>query len=286
MSHPQARAGDEAESADRRAPAARRFALLGALTLGALAAFASPAAAVIAPIAYNGTPGPVSGGIELKGTIYTYESDTHYRFEYGTTTSYGASVPVPDGDAGTQSIVTVAQTVTGLQPGTTYHYRLVASNAGGTGMSPDATFSIGTAEAPPPSSGGGEEEPSSGGGSTSSKGGKVKLKVVRVKGRRILATSNGHTLYSLSAEKHGRFICRKHGGCLGLWHPLLVPAGTKPRGPVALGTVKRPEGGTQVTFRGHPLYSFTGDAKPGQVKGEGLKDVGTWHAVTVPRRKR
>jgi predicted lipoprotein with Yx(FWY)xxD motif len=47
--------------------------------------------------------------------------------------------------------------------------------------------------------------------------------------------------------------------------------------------VKRPEGDLQVTFRGRPLYTFGGDKKPGQVKGEGLKDVGVWHAALVPQ---
>ncbi len=98
-------------------------------------------------------------------------------------------------------------------------------------------------------------------------------------GRTILTTTKGKTLYSLSVEKHGKFTCT--GGCLATWKPLTVPAGTKPTGPVKLGTVKRPEGKTQVTYKGLPLYSFMGDSKPGEANGEGLKDVGTWHAAAV-----
>lgn len=98
-------------------------------------------------------------------------------------------------------------------------------------------------------------------------------------GKTVLANLKGHTLYSLSAEKNGRFICTR--SCLADWHPLLVPAGTKPTGPVRLGTIKRPEGKTQVTFKGKPLYAFAGDSKPGQANGEGFKDVGTWHAATL-----
>jgi predicted lipoprotein with Yx(FWY)xxD motif len=93
----------------------------------------------------------------------------------------------------------------------------------------------------------------------------------------VLANLNGRTLYSLSVEKRGRFICV--GSCLSLWHPLVVKKGTKPTGPVALGTVKRPDGRVQVTFRGMPLYHFAQDAKAGETNGEGLKDVGTWHAA-------
>ncbi len=100
-------------------------------------------------------------------------------------------------------------------------------------------------------------------------------------GRTILTTTRGHTLYSLSAETNGWFICA--GTCLSSWHPLLVPAAVKPTGPVKLGTVKRPDGRTQVTFKGRPLYSFAGDTKTGDVNGEGIKDVGTWHAAALSK---
>jgi predicted lipoprotein with Yx(FWY)xxD motif len=94
----------------------------------------------------------------------------------------------------------------------------------------------------------------------------------------VLAANNGLTLYSLSVEKHGKFICT--GSCLAIWHPLVVSAGVKPTGPVALGTVKRPDGKRQVSFEGRPLYTFDSDSKRGDTKGEGIKDVGTWHAAT------
>lgn len=94
----------------------------------------------------------------------------------------------------------------------------------------------------------------------------------------VLTNLKGMTLYSLSVEKNGRFICT--GSCTKTWPPLLVAAGTKPKGPVTLGTIKRPEGKIQVTFKGLPLYTFDGDSKKGEANGEGLKDVGVWHAVT------
>lgn len=101
-------------------------------------------------------------------------------------------------------------------------------------------------------------------------------------GATVLTTTKGRTLYSLSAEKHGRFICT--ASCLSVWHPLVVPAGVKPTGPVKLGTIVRPDGGgVQVTYKGRPLYHFAADRKAGDVKGEGIKDVGTWHAATTPK---
>lgn len=102
-------------------------------------------------------------------------------------------------------------------------------------------------------------------------------------GKTVLTNTAGHTLYSLSVEKNGKFICT--GSCLSSWHPLTVPAGVKPTGPVKLGTIERPEGGTQVTYKGRPLYRFSGDAKAGDANGEGIKDVGTWHAATAPQQK-
>ena len=94
----------------------------------------------------------------------------------------------------------------------------------------------------------------------------------------VLTNIKGLTLYTLSGEKNGKFICT--GSCLKTWPPLLVATGTKPKGPVTLGTIKRPEGKTQVTFKGAPVYTFSGDSKKGEANGEGIKDVGVWHAVT------
>lgn len=100
-------------------------------------------------------------------------------------------------------------------------------------------------------------------------------------GKTILTTTRGRTLYSLSAETKGRFICT--GACASTWRPLVVPAGVKPTGPVKLDTIERPDGKTQVTFKGRPLYSFSGDSKAGDINGEGIKDVGTWHAAVTAK---
>ncbi|HZT45543.1 MAG TPA: hypothetical protein VFA24_05125 [Gaiellaceae bacterium] len=96
----------------------------------------------------------------------------------------------------------------------------------------------------------------------------------------VLVNAAGHTLYNLSVERKGRFICT-NGTCLSLWHPLLVAKGTKPTGRVPLGTVRRPDGRIQVTYKGAPLYTFVQDVKRGDAKGEGFRDVGVWHATTV-----
>ncbi len=86
----------------------------------------------------------------LNGTLVTHEALVDYRFEYGTTTSYGSLAPVPDGVTPiTDETVSVSQPVSGLRAGTTYHYRIVASSPGATDVKgPDETFT--TLPVPPP----------------------------------------------------------------------------------------------------------------------------------------
>ncbi len=130
---------------------------LAAATLSplALAAFPGPAAAIInaPPLVIPKPAVQTAGGFELKGSVDPYGLDTHYHFEYGTTTSYGTNVPVPDADAGSnEGFVPVSQTVTGLQPGTTYHFRLEASNSAGPNTSKDETFTTPSGSGSPPPS--------------------------------------------------------------------------------------------------------------------------------------
>jgi predicted lipoprotein with Yx(FWY)xxD motif len=97
----------------------------------------------------------------------------------------------------------------------------------------------------------------------------------------VLVNSQGMTLYHLNGEQNGKFICTS-SACVGLWHPLTAPSSGVPSGEVgSLGTVKRPDGTTQVTYKGLPLYTFTGDRRPGEAKGQGVKDVGTWSVLTT-----
>jgi predicted lipoprotein with Yx(FWY)xxD motif len=108
-------------------------------------------------------------------------------------------------------------------------------------------------------------------------------------GTSVLVNNKRMTLYTLSAERGGRFICTSSsmipGGsasCLSLWHPLTVAKGSMPTGAAQLGTVTRPDNGaTQVTWHGRPLYTFTGDKAPGDASGNGFKDVGVWKAATL-----
>ncbi len=96
----------------------------------------------------------------------------------------------------------------------------------------------------------------------------------------MLTTSSGFTLYHMTSEKNGQIVCT--GSCRGTWPPLLTTGGA----PAAMSgmsgsfsTVKRPDGGTQVTFDGEPLYRYSGDTAAGQANGQGVE--GIWFAVTT-----
>jgi hypothetical protein len=88
-----------------------------------------------------------TSGATVSGSVNPNGSDTKYQFQYGTTTSYGNATTLTDAGTGTSSS-NVSATLSGLAPGTTYHYRLVATNAAHTTNGSDATFK--TAPTPPP----------------------------------------------------------------------------------------------------------------------------------------
>jgi hypothetical protein len=100
------------------------------------------AASTIAPDAYpSGASGVTSDGATLNGTVNPNGQDSTYQFDYGTTTSYGTSVPDPAADAGSGSTAEgETALLTGLIPGTVYHYRIEATNASGTTYGQDSTF--------------------------------------------------------------------------------------------------------------------------------------------------
>ena len=104
----------------------------------------------------------------------------------------------------------------------------------------------------------------------------------------VLVNRSGKTIYSPQQEAHGKILCT--GGCLSFWFP--VPAGAAaalqaPSGVTgALGTIRRPDGRTQLTYNGKPLYTFRLDLAPGQAHGNNFTDhfgstSFTWRAITT-----
>ena len=116
-------------------------------------------------------------------------------------------------------------------------------------------------------------------GSTSHPG--VSLRTTRFGS--VLVAANGRTLYLFTADGKTS-ACT--GACAALWPPLLAKGSVVAGAGVSsslLGTVKRPGGTRQVTYAGHPLYFFAGDAKAGQMKGEGIVHFGGKWFVLSPR---
>ena len=105
---------------------------------------------------------------------------------------------------------------------------------------------------------------------------------------KILVNGNSQTLYLFEKDKNGKSACS--GTCATNWPPLLTKGKAKASGGVKsslLGTTKRSDGTTQVTYNKHPLYRFKGDAnKVGATKGEGLDAFGAeWYVVGTNGKK-
>jgi predicted lipoprotein with Yx(FWY)xxD motif len=98
---------------------------------------------------------------------------------------------------------------------------------------------------------------------------------------KILVDGTGRTLYLFEADKGGKSACS--GACATSWPPLLTKGKPVAGGGVAagkLGTTKRQDGQSQVTYNGHPLYGYAGDTSPGQTAGEGIDDFGAeWYVL-------
>jgi streptogramin lyase len=100
--------------------------------------FTTPAAPQLA-VATEPASNVQIGAATLKGAINPGGVETTHQFEYGTTESYGSSVPVPAKSTGTQ-FATVSQGITGLKSGKTYHFRLKATQGSTTKYGGDRTF--------------------------------------------------------------------------------------------------------------------------------------------------
>jgi predicted lipoprotein with Yx(FWY)xxD motif len=116
-----------------------------------------------------------------------------------------------------------------------------------------------------------------GDGSSDSESGAPKITTAKAGDQTVLVDANGMTLYALGAEKEkGRFLCIE-AKCLSTWRP--VPG--QAEGVEGLTTVARPDRSHQAAYKGLPLYTFSGDKAKGDTNGEGVRDVGVWHAVAV-----
>jgi hypothetical protein len=119
---------------------ARSLAVAALVACAASLALASAAQAATRPSANTSGPKAVTfDSAVLQGVVNPIGSDTSYYFQYGLTRAYGGQTAIADAGAGTHN-VDVALAVSGLQPLTVYHYRVVAVNAAGASIGSDRTL--------------------------------------------------------------------------------------------------------------------------------------------------
>jgi len=122
-----------------------------------------------------------------------------------------------------------------------------------------------------------------GGTAPSSASGAATISVAGSSLGQILVDAKGKTLYLFEADSSTQSTCS--AACAQAWPPVTTtsaPKAASSASPSLLGTTKRSDGTTQVTYSGHPLYSFVGDAKPGDTNGEGSTAFGAGWDVLSP----
>jgi predicted lipoprotein with Yx(FWY)xxD motif len=93
-----------------------------------------------------------------------------------------------------------------------------------------------------------------------------------------LADSDGRTLYAFTKDQGSQSTC--YGECAATWPALIegTPAAGEGVDAALLATTSRKDGAAQVTYKGRPLYYFSGDQQPGDTNGQGIG--GVWFTVT------
>jgi predicted lipoprotein with Yx(FWY)xxD motif len=102
----------------------------------------------------------------------------------------------------------------------------------------------------------------------------------------VLVDGQRRTLYLFEKDKGTTSRCT--GACASVWPPL-TSAGKSVAGGLSaakLGSIKRADGKAEVTYGGHPLYTYAGDTKPGDTRGQGLDQFGAeWYVLTPTGNK-
>ena len=97
-----------------------------------------------------------------------------------------------------------------------------------------------------------------------------------------LVDGNGRALYLWAADHGSKSTCS--GACAQAWPPLTTTGAPKAGGSAKsslLGTTKRSDGSSEVTYAGHPLYYYAGDSASGQTNGQGSNSFGSpWWVVS------
>jgi predicted lipoprotein with Yx(FWY)xxD motif len=110
------------------------------------------------------------------------------------------------------------------------------------------------------------------------------LKLMKTAQARFLTDGDGHTLYLFEKDSNGQSSCV--GACASVWPPYEVdekPTAASELHTAQLGTTQRADGDRQVTYDGHPLYYYAGDAsKSGSTDGSAIEQFGAeWYLVSA-----
>ncbi len=106
------------------------------------------------------------------------------------------------------------------------------------------------------------------------------LKATQIGGVAVLTNAQGLTLYWFAPDTPTASRCT--GSCAAYWPPVGGGSRVGPGVTGKLGTIRRPGGGLQATYDGHPLYTYIGDSGPGQARGNKLDlNGGLWYEVRV-----
>jgi predicted lipoprotein with Yx(FWY)xxD motif len=97
----------------------------------------------------------------------------------------------------------------------------------------------------------------------------------------ILVNSAGHTLYEFTKDHSRQSACASTSGCSSVW-PSLQASGRPTAGPGIKASLLSKTSRNQVTYAGHPLYTYSGDSGPGQTSYVGVRSFGgTWDAINA-----
>jgi predicted lipoprotein with Yx(FWY)xxD motif len=108
------------------------------------------------------------------------------------------------------------------------------------------------------------------------------LKTATIGGTTVLTNAKGFTLYSFAPDTPASSKC--YGSCAAYWPPVTGSTAAGKGLPGKVTTITRTGGSHQLTYNGHPLYTYIGDTAPGQAKGNNLNlNGGLWHEVPVSR---
>jgi predicted lipoprotein with Yx(FWY)xxD motif len=104
------------------------------------------------------------------------------------------------------------------------------------------------------------------------------LKTTTIDGTTVLTNGKGYTLYSFAPDTPTTSKC--YGTCAAYWPPVIGSSAAGAGLPGKTGTIKRTDGSLQLTYNGHPLYTYIGDSAPGQASGNNLNlNGGLWLEV-------